>query len=91
MKKEIKLEVDKEIALGRYANVAIIAHTKDEFILDFALAYPGQSPAVTSRVITSPQHAKALLRSLEENVRKFEARHDPIAEPAQRTSSGEQN
>ena len=91
MKKEIKLEVDKEIALGRYANVAIIAHTKDEFILDFALAYPGQSPTVTSRVITSPQHAKALLRSLEENVRKFEARHGPIAEPAQRVSGGEQN
>ena len=89
MKKEIKLEVDKETALGRYANVAIIAHTKDEFILDFALAYPGQSPTVNARVITSPQHAKALLRSLEDNVRKFEARHGAIPEPAKR--SGEQN
>ena len=90
MKKEIKLELDKETALGRYANVAIIAHTKDEFILDFALAYPGQSPTVNSRIITSPQHAKALLRSLEDNVRKFEARHGAIAEPAKRIG-GEQN
>ena len=90
MKKEIKLEVDKETALGRYANVAVIAHTKDEFILDFALAYPGQSPTVNSRIITSPQHAKALLRSLEDNVRKFEARHGAIAEPAKR-AGGEQN
>lgn len=90
MKKEIKLEVDKETALGRYANVAIIAHTKDEFILDFALAYPGQPPTVNSRVITSPQHAKALMRSLQDNVRKFEARHGAIPEPAKRTG-GEQN
>ena len=79
--KEIKLEVDKETARGRYANVAIIAHTRDEFIMDFALAYPGQSPSVGSRVITSPHHAKALLRSLEDNVSKYEARFGPIGEP----------
>ncbi len=86
--KEIKLEVDKETARGRYANIAIIAHTKDEFILDFALAYPGQSPSVGSRVITSPHHAKALLRSLEDNVRKYEARFGEIGEPP-RPSQGE--
>lgn len=86
--KELKLEVDKETARGRYANVAIIAHTKDEFILDFALAYPGQSPLVGSRVITSPQHAKALLRSLEDNVNKYEARFGMIGEPP-RTAPGE--
>lgn len=86
--REIKLEVDKETARGRYANVAIIAHTKDEFIMDFALAYPGQSPSVGSRVITSPHHAKALLRSLEDNVRKYEARFGAIGEPP-RPSQGE--
>ena len=59
--RELKLEVDKETARGRYANVAIIAHTKDEFILDFALAYPGQSPVVGSRVITSPQTRQGAL------------------------------
>ena len=91
MKKEIKLEIDKETALGRYANVAIIAHTKDEFIFDFALAYPGQAPSVNSRIITSPQHAKALLRSLEDNVRKFEGRFGTIPEPPKRASGGEQN
>lgn len=86
--KEFKLEVDRETARGRYANVAIIAHTKDEFIMDFALAYPGQAPSVGSRVITSPQHAKALLRSLEDNVRKYEARFGAIGEPP-RPSQGE--
>lgn len=80
-RQEIKLEVDKEVARGRYANVAIIAHTQGEFILDFGLAYPGQAPLIGSRVITSPQHAKALLRSLEDNVSKYEARFGAIGEP----------
>lgn len=84
-RQEIRLEVDKEVARGRYANVAIIAHTQGEFIMDFGLAYPGQPPLIASRVITSPQHAKALLRSLEDNVSKYEARFGPIAEPPQRT------
>lgn len=89
--KEFKLEVDKDTARGRYANVAVIAHTKDEFIMDFALAYPGQGPLVNSRVITSPQHAKAFLRSLEDNVRKYEARFGEISPPAPRPSSQSQN
>lgn len=80
-RQEIKLELDKEVARGRYANVAIIAHTQGEFIMDFGLAYPGQQPLIGSRIITSPQHAKALLRSLQDNVSKYEARFGPIAEP----------
>lgn len=79
--KEIKLEIDKDTARGRYSNGVIIAHTRDEFIFDFALAYPGQPPMVGARVITSPRHAKALLRSLEDNLSKYEARFGPVEEP----------
>jgi hypothetical protein len=89
--REFKLDLDRDTAHGRYANVAVIAHTKDEFIIDFALAYPGQAPLVGSRVITSPQHAKAFLRSLEDNVRKYEQRFGLIPEPARRVSEAEQN
>ena len=85
MSKEFKLELDKETARGRYANMAVIAHTKDEFIIDFALAYPGQAPMVNSRVITSPQHAKALLKSLEDNVKRYEARFSEIPDVPQRS------
>lgn len=83
--KELKLQIDKEVARGQYANMAVIAHTKDEFILDFALVYPGQAPQVNARVITSPQHAKALLRSLEDNLRRYEARFGALSasQPAQ--------
>ncbi len=78
--KEFKLEVDKEIARGRYANMAIITHTKNEFLIDFALACPGQPPLVNNRVITSPQYAKALLRSLEDNIRRYDARFGSLSE-----------
>ncbi|CAN5512394.1 DUF3467 domain-containing protein [soil metagenome] len=89
--KELKLEYDKDISLGRYANLAVIAHTKDEFIIDFAFAYPGQSPRVNARVVVSPQHAKALMRSLEDNIRKFESRFGAIPEAQLRQGGGEQN
>ena len=90
MNKEIKLEIDKETAKGTYANMAMIAHTKDEFIIDFALNYPGRSPQINSRVITSPQHAKAFLKSLEDNIRRYEARFGELPEAPTR-SSGERN
>jgi hypothetical protein len=54
---------------------------------------PGQQPIVTSRLVTSPRHAKALLRSLEDNLRRYEARFGAIPEPVPRpedaSSSGQ--
>lgn len=86
MSKEFKFEIDKETARGKYANMAIIAHTKDEFVIDFAFTYPGQPPFVSSRIITSPQHAKALLKSLEDNLKRYEERFGEIAESPKRLS-----
>jgi hypothetical protein len=91
MSKEFKLEIDKDTARGRYANMAVIAHTKDEFMIDFALAYPGQPPMVSSRIITSPQHAKALLKSLEDNLRRYEERFGEISDAPKRAESRTQN
>ncbi|HET9028432.1 MAG TPA: DUF3467 domain-containing protein [Trueperaceae bacterium] len=80
----LKFEIDKETARGRPTNGAVIAHTPDEFLLDFVLVMPGQQPVVTARLVTSPRHAKALLRSLEDNIRRYEARFGAIAEPQAR-------
>ena len=80
---ELKLDIniDKDVAQGRYANLALIAHTKNEFILDFALLQPQGGALVVSRIVTSPQHAKALLRSLAENIARYEEAFGPIPEP----------
>jgi len=79
---EIRLDIEREIAKGRYANLAMISHTPNEFLIDFALMQPRGPALVVARVITSPSHAKALLRSLAENIRRYEAAYGPIPEPS---------
>lgn len=89
--KEFKLEIDKETAKGTYSNMALISHTGAEFFIDFVLAYPRQQPTVTSRMVLSPQHAKALMMSLQENVRRFENRFGEITLPTVNRDPAEQN
>ena len=74
MQQGIDIELDAEVAQGHYSNLAIIAHSPSEFILDFAAVLPGLPKAkVRSRVILTPEHAKRLLMSLQENVARYEA------------------
>lgn len=81
---QLKFEIDKETARGRPTNGAVLAHTPDEFLFDFVLAVPGQQPVITARLVTSPRHAKALLRSLEDNIQRYERRFGLIPEPPKR-------
>jgi hypothetical protein len=64
----------------------MVSHRKEEFILDFLFLQPqrgpgGQSVAtLRSRVITSPEHTKRILRALQENVRRYEQAYGAIEE-----------
>ncbi len=78
---EFRVDIDRETALGRYANLAIFTHTKNEFIMDFALLTPQGGAVMVSRIITSPEHAKALMRSLAENISRYEQNFGHITEP----------
>jgi len=70
---QLQIELKDEIAQGTYANLAIITHSSSEFILDFIRVMPGLPKAgVQSRIILAPEHAKRLLRALEDNIRKYE-------------------
>ena len=63
-----KMEIDlgEDVAQGNYINLAIIAHSVSEFIIDLATVLPGVPKAkVKSRVILTPEHAKRLLLSLQ--------------------------
>jgi hypothetical protein len=69
-----KMEIDlgEDVAQGNYINLAIIAHSVSEFIIDFATVLPGVPKAkVKSRVILTPEHAKRLLLSLQENITRL--------------------
>lgn len=83
---QLKFDIDKETARGRPTNGAVLAHTPDEFLFDFVLAMPGQQPVITARLVTSPRHAKALLRSLEDNIQRYERRFGVIPEPPKRVA-----
>ncbi|MDR1344355.1 MAG: DUF3467 domain-containing protein [Tannerellaceae bacterium] len=70
---EIQVELPEEVAQGTYANLAIIAHSSLEFIIDFIRMVPGVPKAkVKSRIILTPDSAKRLMYALEDNIRKFE-------------------
>ena len=78
-KNQIQIELKEEVAQGTYSNLAIITHSSSEFVLDFVRIMPGVPKAeVKSRVILTPEHAKRLLKALEENVKKFEKVHGPV-------------
>lgn len=70
---EIQVELTDEIAQGIYANLAVIAHSSSEFILDFIRVVPGVPKAkVKSRIILTADNAKRLLYALQDNIQKFE-------------------
>ena len=70
----IEIQLDEQVAQGNYCNLAIIAHSTSEFIIDFATVLPGLKTAnVKSRVILTPEHAKRLLLSLQENITRYES------------------
>lgn len=78
-KNSVNIELPEEVAEGVYANLAIIAHSQSEFVVDFIRMVPNVPKAkVKSRVILTPQHAKRLLKALDDNVKKFEKQYGAI-------------
>jgi hypothetical protein len=76
---QINIELSEEIAEGIYSNLAMIAHSNSEFVIDFIKLMPGVPKArVKARVIVTPEHAKRLLNALKENIDKYEANFGTI-------------
>ncbi len=76
---QINIELDEAIAQGIYSNLAIINHSVSEFVVDFVSVMPGAPKSkVKSRIILTPQHAKRLVKALNENVKRFEKAHGEI-------------
>lgn len=80
-KNQLNIELPEDIAEGTYSNLAVIAHSNSEFVIDFLRLVPNVPKAkVKSRIILTPQHAKRLLKALIDNVSKFEKQFGPIKE-----------
>jgi len=75
----VNIEIGEKEWEGIYSNFVIITHSNAEFIIDFARLLPGAKKAkVFSRILMTPQSAKALLSTLQTNIEKFENEHGKI-------------
>jgi len=76
---QLQLELPPELAEGTYANLAIIASSLSEFIVDFARIMPNTLNAkVKSRIILTPENAKRFMLALQDNISKHEQKHGKI-------------
>lgn len=81
-KNVLQIELKPDMAQGVYANMALIAHSSSEVIIDFVRVMPGLPKAnVQSRIILAPEHAKRLLYALQDNVLKYEQAFGEIKLP----------
>jgi hypothetical protein len=80
---QLQVEIDEATAQGSYTNLAMIAHSATEFVLDFIFLQPQQPKArVRARLISSPAHTKRFLKALAENVSHYEKAYGEIKELA---------
>lgn len=78
---QINIQLSDEVAEGTYANLAMIAHSNSEFVIDFIRMMPSTSQAkVKSRIIITPDHAVRFVNALKENIEKYEENHGSIKE-----------
>ncbi len=76
---QINIELSEEVAEGIYSNLAMIAHSNSEFVIDFIRLMPGVPKAkVKSRIVITPEHAKRFLMALKDNIDKYESAFGPI-------------
>ena len=76
---QINIELGEHEAEGIYSNLVLITHSPAEFVFDFTRILPGKPKAkVYARIVMAPQHAKSLLKALEENIRKYEEQFGEI-------------
>ena len=70
---------------GSYVNFLRVAHAPAEFHLTFGQLAPGQAPAarLVSALVTTPMHAKAMLRALASAIERYEEQFGevPAIEP----------
>ncbi|HUM25001.1 MAG TPA: DUF3467 domain-containing protein [Anaerolineales bacterium] len=76
----LELPADLELV---YANLARIAHSPADIVLDFAHLLPGEPRAkIKSRVVMTPLSAKLLVRALTENIARYESAFGEINIPS---------
>lgn len=77
--RQIQVEAENQTLKGVYANNVVVAHSKEEFVMDFMLIHPPKG-ILSSRTIVSPGHFKRMVRAMQENLKKYEDSFGAIEE-----------
>ncbi len=78
---ELKMTIDEPTSAGHYVNFANILHNPTEFVVDFGRIVPGRPDVkILSRILTTPVHAKQLLKALAQNIALYEQQFGSIPE-----------
>jgi hypothetical protein len=87
---ELKIQVDEKIAEGTYVNFLSVLHNQAEFIMDFGRIVPGKPEVrIQSRLIANPIALKQIVRTLTENLERYERSFGPVpVEPAPQGTKG---
>ena len=84
-RKTINIQIPEGLDVT-YANLARIAHSPSDIVMDFAHLLPNETQAqIKARVLMSPLSAKLFHRALGENLARFEAAFGEIKVPQNNT------
>jgi hypothetical protein len=83
----LNVKISDDELKGRYSNLLRIAHTREEFILDFINLLPPQG-IVTARILTSPGHLKRIIHALSANLDRYEQTFGAIVEAPEPAAEG---
>jgi len=78
---KLQVKVPERVLPGVYSNQMMVAHTREEFVIDFINLFPPEG-VVNARVIVSPGHLKRMIKALQDNLTRYENNHGGIVEAA---------
>jgi hypothetical protein len=80
---QVQIKADEKELQGQYSNLVMVHHNAEEFTLNFIYIFPnGTQGKLLGSMIVSPGHAKRILKTLEENISRYESQFGPIKEPS---------
>lgn len=76
---ELTIQVDDKTAEGTYVNFLSVFHNQAEFVMDFGRIVPGKPEVkILARLMTNPIALKQIVRTLSENLDRYEKAFGPI-------------
>ncbi|MEJ5285489.1 MAG: DUF3467 domain-containing protein [Brevinematia bacterium] len=78
-KATLKIDIPNDNSIVHYSNFAIVSHSPEEFVIDFAAILPGKEEAkVVSRIIMTPKNFKNFVMAINNNLKNYEEQFGEI-------------